>query len=94
MQVTQYTFQTPYPNQLQIGRPDTATQQQERQQAETQRLDEANNTSMQNAKEYELKLQSSIKEKVSTTATAETSGAVNSFSALNAKVQASEAYGA
>ena len=98
MQVSQYTFQTPYPNQLQVGRPDAATQQQEQQkeqqQAKSQSVEQNSNASLQEAQQYAAKTQNGVKEKLQNTVVPDVSSVVDSFSALNTKVQASEAYGA
>jgi flagellar biosynthesis/type III secretory pathway protein FliH len=94
MQVSQYTFQTPYPNQLQVGRPDAATQQQEQQQAKSQSVEQNSNASLQEAQQYVAKTQNGVKEKLQNTVVPDVSSVVDSFSALNTKVQASEAYGA
>lgn len=39
MDVTRYTFQSPYPSQVQVGRPDTSTKQEEKPKEEAVELE-------------------------------------------------------
>lgn len=49
MEITQYAFQSPYPQQVQIGKRDTTSQQSDRSQEESMKLSTESNQSMQDA---------------------------------------------
>ncbi len=51
MQVSSYTFKSPYPNQVQIGRPDASSTQNEKTQEDTAKLTQESN---QNVKDAQL----------------------------------------
>jgi hypothetical protein len=49
MQVQRYTFQSPYPNQIQIGKPDTSSKEQESLQNSQQSLIQNSNETLKQA---------------------------------------------
>ena len=54
MQVTRYTFQSPYPNQVQIGRPDASSKSEDSSSSSATELDTSStNQTMQDAKAFE-----------------------------------------
>ena len=54
MQVQRYTFQSPYPNQIQIGKPDTSAKEQESLQNSQQSLVQNSNETLNKATEKEI----------------------------------------
>ena len=54
MQVTRYTFQSPYPNQVQIGRPDASSKSEDSSGGTAGKLDAGTtNQTLQDAKTFE-----------------------------------------
>lgn len=52
MEVTRYTFQSPYPNQVQVGRPDPTAAKEQSAQKEGSQLLEATNQTQQKAQDF------------------------------------------
>ena len=53
MNVTQYTFQSPYSNQVQVGRPDTSVQKADEAQQASSELMKNTNTSLSSAQSFQ-----------------------------------------
>ncbi len=92
MEVTRYTFQSPYPNQIQIGQVDPSTAQQEKTQQETAELNYDSNSALKRADTYSFEQKSGIKEAVSGTTSSSTSTALANFNDANTHLQALTAY--
>jgi hypothetical protein len=90
MDVTRYTFQSPYPNQIQIGQVDPSTKQQEEQNSEIAKLNEQNNDSLRAADSYNFEQKQGIKSAVN--ASENTLSALTSFNQVNTQTQALAAY--
>jgi len=65
MNVAQYTFQSPYPSQVQVGRPDTSSQRADVEQKDSSELLKNTNTSLSNAKIFQITQTEEVKPTVS-----------------------------
>jgi hypothetical protein len=61
MNVTQYTFQSPYPNQVQVGRPDPSSKQEDSSSEGTSELIKSTNTSLSDAKNFQTTQKEEVK---------------------------------
>ena len=94
MNISSYVFQSPYPNQIQIGRPDPAVQQQEQQNEAVDALAQnANQSTRQNAEAYLAQNQTGASVNVASVSTEPAvSTALEGFSSANTQAQAAAAY--
>lgn len=65
MDITRYTFQSPYPNQIQIGKPDATVKQESSAQKESANLLKNTNQTWQQAQTFQSKQISEVKATVS-----------------------------
>ena len=65
MQVKSYTFQSPYPNQFQIGRVDPSSEQEEKTQADTAKLSQESNQTLKEAELFSATETQEVKPEVS-----------------------------
>ena len=65
MNVTRYTFQSPYPNQIQIGRPDPSVKQEQSAQNASEQLLKSTNDSLANATSFQATQTSEVTPTVS-----------------------------
>ncbi len=66
MNVTQYTFQSPYSSQVQVGRPDPSSQKSDASQSDGSELINSTNSSMQNAESFQTAQTQEVKPVVDT----------------------------
>jgi len=94
LEVTSYIFQSPYPSNVQYGRPDPLSQTQERQQENTQALSSTPDTAQNSAQSYAASQPSAaVSVNVAASSTdAGVSASMETFSTLNSQVQAAAAY--
>ena len=94
MNVTSYTFQSPYPNQVQVGRPDPQSQQQSQQSEAVNNFSEAaNKPTEQEASAYLAQATTGASVNVASASTdVGVSSALDSFSTASSQLQATEAY--
>jgi hypothetical protein len=94
MKVSSYTFQSPYPNQLQIGRLDSQVQQQERQKEAANSFAEAKIKPVQQQSEaYLSQVKTGASLNVAGALTdSGVSSALEGFTAANSQIQAATAY--
>ena len=95
MDISSYVFQSPYPHQFQIGRPDPSMQQQEQQEEAVQGLQEAQSMPLrQEAEAYLQSAQSAPSVNVAQSSTdASVSSAIDGFTSANNLIQGAAAYG-
>lgn len=92
MKVPSYTFISPYPSAIQVGRPDPQASNQEDSQEAVDALSKAGDTSLKEAESYKFQSTlSSVNVAVSSTDTA-LSSSLDSFNSLNGQIQATEVY--
>ncbi len=65
MNVTTYTFQSPYPNQVQVGRPDPSASKADATEQGSAELIKSTNTSMNDAKSFQATQTSEVTPTVS-----------------------------
>lgn len=61
MNVTQYTFQSPYPSQVQVGRPDPSSTQESNSSDNGSELIKSTNTSLSDAKNFQTTQKQEVK---------------------------------
>ena len=94
MTISSYTFQSPYPNQIQVGRPDPQPQHQAQRSEGVDTFSKAENRLAQEQSEaYIPQTQTGASVNIAQTSTASSvSSALNSFTTINNQVQAETAY--
>ena len=94
MNVSSYIFQSPYPNQFQIGRPDPAVKQEQQQEEAVNALNNiATKPTQQNVDAYMSQAKTGASVNVAgSSADAGVSAAIDGFSSANNQIQASAAY--
>ncbi len=94
MNISSYTFQSPYPTQIQVGRPDPSAQQQAQQSEAVDTFSEVTDRpTQQGSAAFLAQNQSGASVNVASASTDNgVSSALDSFSATNNQIQAAEAY--
>lgn len=94
MQINSYIFQSPYPQQVQFGKPDPATQAQEQQQQATDQLSQTPTSTQQEAQTYTLQTQSNASTPIKVAASGDSTpgSSLSDFTTANNRVKAASAY--
>lgn len=92
MEVPTYTFQSPYPSAIQVGRPEPRPFAQNDTKEAVDALSEAGNTSLKEAEAYKFQSTLSSVNVAESSTNPDVSSSLETFSSLNGQIQADNAY--
>jgi len=93
MEISTYVFQSPYPSSVQVGRPDPLASSSPENGEVVDALSNSGNDTLKEAQIYQSGVSSGASINVAVSSTDRgVSSSLDTFSALNAQAQASEAY--
>jgi hypothetical protein len=97
MNVSSYIFQSPYPQQVQFGRPDPVAESQQKADENTRQLGATKSATQQQSETYEYGTVSQTGSSVNVAASSTDTGvsaSLSAFTTVNSQIQAAAAYSA